>query len=114
MSEQPFTRALAEYAGQLRLTFSLTVPFDPEDQLKKPMTTLLESAGRIVGRNATAVMESRVAETMPRPPISRRVELEHWRPSRSQRRSAARRYTSLRWRMARMMIASPAILKTTR
>ncbi len=74
MSHKRFTDALAVYARELHSKYSLTVPFDPEDQLKKPMASLIESAGQFLRRKTAVVTESRVTEVGGRPDLGVTVD----------------------------------------
>ena len=62
-----FMSALEAFAADLTATFKLPVAFNPEDQLKGPVATLLKGAGDVLGLDVDTVTEVQVAELAGRP-----------------------------------------------
>lgn len=50
------------YAAEVKAKFDLPIDFNPEDQLKSPITTLFKSAGTALNLKVEAVTEVHAAE----------------------------------------------------
>jgi hypothetical protein len=67
--EQNFDSVLKAFAADVTAKFSLSVAFSPEDQLKSPVNTVLEEAGKMLNLDVNAVTEVHVDELGGRPDI---------------------------------------------
>lgn len=66
---EEFGRVLAAFATDVTAKFALPVSFNPEDQLKGPVVTVLKEAGRILRLGVDAVTEVHIEEPAGRPDI---------------------------------------------
>lgn len=67
--QQNFEAVLKAFAADVTAKFGLNLSFSPEDQLKSPVKTVLEEAGRLLHLDVNAVTEVHVHELGGRPDI---------------------------------------------
>jgi hypothetical protein len=69
-----FSPVLEKFANELKAKFSVHIPFNPEDQLKGPLDSLVQRAGDLLKLTVKVVTEAQVAEVGGRPDMAVTVD----------------------------------------